>query len=127
VYVIRIKHRGEDSKRIIGQVQLLVEKLDWKVIGDFFDNRIGRLSRIVDCPLIYIGANRNKGKNTLKDRYRELANRHTIMYPLWVLIYYDWDFEFGWQVTDNPQLLEKQLKQKYKELHRGNLPALVKR
>ena len=127
VYVIRVKERGKNPKQIIAQVKLFLEKLNWEMVGDFVTNRMSRLDRIVDCPVIYIGANQKRGKNTLKDRYTELANRHTIMYPLWVLIYYGWDFEFGWRVAENPESLEKQLKQQYQGLHGGNLPSLVKR
>lgn len=127
VYVIRVKGRGEEPKRIIEEVKCLIERLNWELVGSFVTDRIDRLRNIDKCPVIYIGANRNSGENTLKDRYAELANRHTIMYPLWTLIYYSWDLEFGWQTTNNPELLEKQLKRKYKGFHKGKLPALVKK
>jgi hypothetical protein len=127
VYAIRVRQRGENPERMIAQLQLLIKKLNWKTVSDFFSLRISRLSRISDCKVIYIGSNRNKSKNTLKDRYVELSNRHTIMYPLWALVYYGWDLEYGWRVTDNPERLEAQLKQQYQKLHGGHLPALVDR
>jgi hypothetical protein len=127
VYVVRTTRRGADIGQIIAQVQRLLHHLDWEIVEDFVINQMDRLKRITECPVIYIGANQNKGKNTLSDRYSELANRHTIMYPMWALIYHGWDFDFGWQVTSDPEALEGWLKQQYRALHEGKLPALVSR
>jgi len=131
VYVIRIKQRGLTPSKIIREVKLVTSnyfnKLGWSIVEDFFDSRMSRLSRIDDCPLIYIGANRDTGKNTISGRYKEIAYHHTIMYPLWVLIYFDWDFDFGWKVNSKPEGFEEICKQKYRALHDGRLPALVEK
>jgi hypothetical protein len=48
------------------------------------------------------------------------------MYPLWALIYYGWDLEFGWFVENqDPESLENSLKHEYQIDHSGTLPALV--
>jgi len=39
-------------------------------------------------------------------RYRDLARRHTALYPRWVLLYFGWELEYGWKVSDEPKELE---------------------
>jgi hypothetical protein len=127
LYVIRVKQKGLAPSKIIREVKLVTNKLGWSIVEDFVDSRMSHLSRIDNCPLIYIGANRDKGENTISDRYKEIANRHTIMHPLWALIYFDWDFDFGWKVNSKPESFEKLYKQKYRALHGGRPPALVEK
>jgi len=75
---------------------------------------------------IYCSAGTQKhSKNTLKGRYREFSLRHTTMYPIWALLYFNWDLEFGWRETEDPGRVESQLKQQYKERHGNRLPAIV--
>lgn len=48
------------------------------------------------------------------------------MYPIWALLYFNWELEFEWKVANNPENVESQLKKEYKKRH-NKLPALVKR
>jgi len=130
VYVVRIKARGAPTEKIIGDSARLVNDLKWANVGKYVMGRINRLVRISECPIIYIGSAGTKSgsKNTLQGRYQEFYTRHTAMYPLWALIYYEWNLEFGWLVeTHNPGSLEKSLKQVYRSDHSGAMPALVEK
>jgi hypothetical protein len=100
------------------------------VAGRFLCSRFDRLSKIGDCPTIYIGsAGTYAGsKNTLKGRYLELATRHTAKYPIWALLSSGWELQYGWMVVDeNPGTAEEALKGQYRKAHAGELPALVSR
>ena len=127
VYVIRIKQKGRVVNEIVERVKKLVRNLDWKLVEKYIFNRITRLEKINQCPIIYIGSagTQKDSENTLRRRYEEFSGRHTAMYPIWVLLYFDWDLEFGWKETDDSRDVESQLKQKYKERHNNKLPALV--
>jgi len=128
VYVIRIKKEGSSVIEIIEQIKQCIQNLNWKLVENYIFNRISRLKKIKQCPIIYVGsAGTHKGsKNTLKGRYEEFSRRHTAMYPIWVLLYFSWELEFGWkEEEDDPGRVESQLKQKYTERHKDKLPALV--
>ena len=88
----------------------IIKKLNWKLIGDLLFNRINRLRKINNCQIIYIGRSKN-----LKRRYREFTGSHTIMYCVWMLLYFGWDLEYGWLVSEKPTVLEKELLEKYKQ------------
>jgi len=49
------------------------------------------------------------------------------MYPLWALLYFGWELEYGWVEDEKPAELEETLKRRYRQVHRGKLPALVDR
>jgi len=130
VYVIKIKNKNNVSPNtMVNKTHALISKLGWRLVQDFIMDRVNRLKNIEDCPIIYIGsAGFQRGsRNTLIGRYTEFSGRHTIMYPIWVLLYFGWKLEFGWKVCDDPKLEEDQLKKQYKKLHSGKLPALVSR
>ena len=113
---------------IVKHVKPIVKQLKWKMVEKHILNRINRLKKIKQCPIIYIGSAgyRENSKNTLKNRYRELSERHTAMYPIWALLYFGWDLEFGWKEESNPKDAECQLKREYKNKH-GDKSALVER
>jgi hypothetical protein len=46
---------------------------------------------------------------------------------LWVARSLGWTLELGWKEAEMPDIAEKELKRRYKELHGGKLPALVQR
>ena len=129
VYVIRFKKKGNSVKEIVEQVKQLVQNLNWKFVENYILNRIGRLNKINKCSTIYIGSagTHKNSKNTVKGRYKEFTRRHTAMYPILALLYFGWELEFGWSEEDDPLKVESQLKQKYKERHDNELPALVKK
>ena len=129
VYVIRVKQRGEPVAEILQQVGKVIQHLDWPIVGKKMLNRIKRLEEIGSCPVIYIGSagTLQGSKYTLKGRYHDFAGRHTAMYPLWALLYFGWDLEYGWVEEENSPGLEESLKHRYRESHRGKLPALVYR
>ena len=130
VYVIRIHRRGTPAEEVHDKAIALAESIGWDVAGRFLCSRFDRLSKIGDCPTIYIGsAGTYAGsKNTLKGRYLELATRHTAKYPIWALLSSGWELQYGWMIVDeNPGDVEAALKERYQETHGGNLPALVNR
>lgn len=128
IYVIRIKKEGSSINEIINQIDIILKRLNWNLVADHIDNRIQRLKKINfnKCPIIYIGSAGSKGRggNTLRKRLDEFKNRHTIMYPIWTLIYFGWKIEYGCYISDEPSEEEENLKQSYTEIHRS-LPALV--
>ncbi|MBI3615252.1 MAG: hypothetical protein HY211_01920 [Candidatus Omnitrophica bacterium] len=91
--------------------------------------RVERIKRIGGCPIIYIGraGRQNNGKHTLAKRYRNFFGSHTAMFPIWALLYSGWELEYGWLEKENPEFIEAELKQKYRNSHQGRLPALVKK
>lgn len=99
------------------------------MVQDYLLNRIHRIHDITDCPVIYIGsAGTNvNSKHTLSGRYQDLKKRHTAQYPIWALLYFGWELQYGWKISDTPALIESHLKEEYKERHGGKLPALVSR
>jgi hypothetical protein len=130
VYVIRIHRRGTPVEEVHDKAIALAESIGWDVAGRFLCSRFDRLSKIGDCPTIYIGsAGTYAGsKNTLKGRYLELATRHTAKYPIWALLSSGWELQYGWMVVDeNPGTAEEALKGQYRKAHAGELPALVSR
>jgi hypothetical protein len=129
VYVIKVSGRGEVSPEfMIVQTEKLISRIGWNLVTKFIINRVKRLDKIGSCPIIYMGSagGRRRSKNTLKDRYEEFPNRHTAMYPLWVLLYFGWELELGWKTCLNPLQEEDELKRKYRDMH-NELPALVGR
>jgi len=119
VYAIRIKSRNEKTPQImIEKTRQLVLHNRWKSVEGYIMNRVGRLKKITDCPIIYIGSAGTQAgsKNTIRGRHKEFCSRHTAMYPIWVLIYFGWELEFGWKaVAQNPKHGEEELKGKYKK------------
>ena len=130
VYVLRIKTRTEETPRsIVRKVGQLASDIGWKLVEDYVMSRMKRLEEIGLCPIIYIGSagTQRTSKNTLKHRYEELSNRHTVMYPVWALLYSGWKLEYGWKSCDDPSAEEKMYKKKYRALHGNQNPALVKK
>ncbi len=129
IYIIRVKESGHSIEEIVEPVKQIVKDLKWKMVEKYILDRINRIKGIDQCPTIYIGSAGygENSKNTLKNRYKELSGRHTAMYPIWALLYFGWDLEFGWKEESNPKNAEFQLKQEYKKRHEDKLPALVKR
>ncbi len=129
VYIIRVKNKGENKTTIIEKVQTLVTSINWDLVNTHVMSRVKRLGRIGQCPVIYIGSagTQPKSKNTLKNRYKELSNRHTAMYPIWALLYFGWKLEYGWKVCEDSKGEEVTLKKAYQQIHQGKLPAIVER
>ena len=128
VYVVRIKNKSESlPEAMVSEAKQLITKVGWKMLEKKMVSRIERLKRISQCPVIYIGgAGTQPGsRNTLKGRYSEFSGRHTAMYPVWILLYFGWELEFGWKVTNEPGNEEAELKKQYRKIHQGKLPALV--
>ncbi len=129
VYVIRVRREGEPIEDILLEVGRVIERLAWPAVGEKMLDRVGRLRRVGECPVVYIGsAGAQRGsRNTLRGRYKEFGGRHTAMFPLWVLVYFGWDLEYGWLEEEEPARVEAELKERYREIHGGRLPALVNR
>jgi len=128
VYVVRIRKRSERlPEAMISEAKQLMARVGWKMLEKKVMSRIKRLRGISQCPVIYIGgAGTQPGsRNTLKGRYSEFSGRHTAMYPVWILLYFGWELEFGWKITNEPANEEVELKRKYRKIHQGKLPALV--
>lgn len=129
VYFIRYTARGLDPDAMIHTVDGIIERIDWHVVTGKAGNRLERLRKINDCPVLYIGGAgvSPRSRNTLKHRYSEFSGRHTAMYPIWTLLYFGWELEFGWQAGEDSGQMEAEWKQRYRDLHGGVLPALVAR
>jgi hypothetical protein len=130
VYIVKVKSRSEVSPDVmIKKARQLLSGIGWNLVTEFIMGRVERLSKIGNCPIIYIGSagGQRGSQNTLRGRYREFSLRHTAMYPIWVLLYFNWKLEFGWKKSVNPKREENKLKIKYRKLHNGKLPALVER
>lgn len=128
VYVIRIRSKSESTpEMMVEKTRQLVSRLGWGLVEKHIIDRVERIGRIGHCPIIYIGSagTRPGSRNTLKGRYKEFLGRHTAMYPIWVLLYFDWKLEFGWTECDEPGREEDMLKRAYLKIHQGRLPALV--
>jgi hypothetical protein len=106
-----------------------VSTLAWPKVGNKVLSRVKRLEKIDRCPTIYIGSagTRAKSKHTLQGRYEDFAGRHTAMYPLWALLYFGWELEYGWRIEAHPEIAEAQMKETFRHYHQGQLPALVQR
>jgi hypothetical protein len=127
VYVIRVSQRGKSFQET---VEKLKEYIQWKLVVKYVFGRLDRLKSIDDnCNIIYIGSagTYKNSNNTLLGRYNEFASRHTIQFPIWLLLAIGWELQFGWFETDSPKELEEKLKRIYKQDHQDKLPALVKR
>jgi hypothetical protein len=129
VYIIRVKQQGTPVIEMMQQAEAIVRQLQWPMVERKMLNRLHRLHQISECPLIYIGSagTRTESRNTLRGRYEEFAGRHTIMFPLWALLYFGWNLEYGWKIEDTPNTAEAELKRGYQAQHSGKLPALVQR
>ncbi|MEZ4644358.1 MAG: hypothetical protein R3E31_16780 [Chloroflexota bacterium] len=130
VYVIRIKSRGLPPPEIVVSADQTIAKLQWPMLKKSIFGRVERIKNIGECPLIYIGSAgaHKQSKRTLWDRYIDFSRGHTAMYPLWALLYFGWELEYGWRIeTESPASLEEDLKQMYKQTHNDSLPALVSR
>ena len=128
IYLIRIKERGKDVRKIMRSASQIVKKLKWERVEKQINERIERLGKINECQVIYIGAAgiRKENKSNLKKRYENFSKLHTIMFPIWALVYFGWKLEFGWKETNKPEEAEEDLKQRYRDYHNNKLPALVK-
>jgi hypothetical protein len=129
VYVIRVRKPGMPPDEIIRNLRPHILHLGWKMAGKYLLDRIGRIEKIGDCPIIYIGsAGTNPGsRHTLAGQYRGLVNRHAIQFSIWALLYFGWELDFGWKAGENPKELEKDLKERYETRQRRIPPALVVR
>ena len=128
-YVIRIVRRGEPTDRIVPQCRAIVDGIGWSIVDRYVIRRVNRLNQITDCPLIYIGraGKSEDSQNTLWGRYGQLAHTHTVMFPVWALLFFGWELEYGWIEHPNPEDAEESLKERYRSRHDGRLPALVER
>jgi hypothetical protein len=129
LYVIRVKQQGMPVRSIVQQAAAVIQQLQWSIVEAKMLNRIDRLTNIGECTILYIGSagTRTESRNTLRGRYEEFAGRHTIMFPLWALLYFGWSLEYGWKIEDTANVAEAQLKHMYQTHHNGKLPALVNR
>jgi hypothetical protein len=129
VYIIRVKHIGTPPQKVVEQVKQVILALNWPLVGEKMLDRVKRIERVNQCPVIYIGAagSQSSSKYTLHGRYKDFAGRHTAMYPLWALLYFGWELEYGWIEDESPATAESKLKERYKQEHGGSLPAFVYR
>ena len=129
VYVIRVATVGRPVDEIKVQVEQIIGVLDWPMVGNKVLGRVSRLDRIDQCSTIYIGSagTRQQSRHTLHGRYKDFAGRHTAMYPLWALLCFGWELEYGWRIEARPEIAEAHLKAAFKHKHQGKLPALVQR
>jgi hypothetical protein len=129
VYVIQVRKPGMPPDEIMKSLESHPEQLKGEKVPKDLLTRIGRIQNIGDCPILFIGSSgvRSGSRPTLKTRYRDLTQRHAARYPIWALLHFGWELDFGWKATDRPKELEAELKEKYLNRGRRALPALVVR
>ena len=130
IYLISILKRGENADLVYDKLKIIIDQLKWNMVEIFMNDRVKRICKINDCSIIYIGAaggQHKDSKNNLIGRYFGFKDSHTIMMPLWALIYFGWELNYHFIAIDNPQILEEKLLQGFKEVHAGALPALNKK
>ena len=123
VYAIRIRKRGKPIERLIPRACKFVGAVEWPTFENHVVNRLERLKKITECPVIYIGA----APTSLQSRYMDLCGRrHTAFYAIIALLFVGWELYFRWKEDREPLHRERQLKKKYSSIH-ANLPAIVRR
>jgi hypothetical protein len=129
VYVIRVRKPGMPPDEIMERLVPRISRFGWKMTEEYLLDRLGRIRNIGVCPILYIGsAGTNRAsRHTLAGRYRDLTRRHTAQFPIWTLLYFDWELDFGWKATEDPREVEAELKERYLNRGRQSLPALVVR
>ena len=129
VYVIRISRPGAPIPDVFRASKAAIERLRWPMVEKHAVSRLDRVARIADCPILDIGSagTAESSKHTLKGRYEDFGGRHTIMFPLWSLLFHEWELEYGWVADSAAAQLEIRLKSRYRDIHEGKLPALVSR
>jgi hypothetical protein len=129
VYVIQVRKAGIPANELIKKLIPHLSRLRWKMAQDHLLDRISRILNIADCPILYIGSagTNPTSKGTLAGRYRDLTRNHPAQLPLLALLYFGWELDFGWKVTDNPRELEAELKNKYQTRGHQKIPALAMR
>ncbi|MHA1594593.1 MAG: DUF7664 domain-containing protein [Candidatus Baldrarchaeia archaeon] len=123
VYVIRIIKKGEETEKAKHKLEDVISKTNWKELISYVNSRLNRITRIENCPVIYIGST-----SDIRTRYRDLAGiRHTAFFPILALLLCGWELDYGFKTVPSKKdakHLEDELKRKYEDLH-GMLPALV--
>ena len=108
---------------IVNDFMEIIHRTGWRELSSYVSRRLRRLSRVSECPVIYIGST-----NNLRVRFRDLAGvRHTVFFPITALLLGGWRLDYGFVVTQSSRAamsLEDGLKNGYKRI-RGALPALV--
>jgi len=129
VYCIKIQKRGTSTDEIEKNIGSYISNLHWEMVQEYLLDRVHRIHNISECPIIYIGSagTNAMSKHTLAGRYQDFKKRHTVQYPIWALLYFGWELQYGWKISDNPAETESQLKEQYRTRHNGKLPALVSR
>ncbi len=123
VYVVRVIERGVDPAEARERLLNVISETNWVELLSFVKDRLMRLNRIGDCPVIYIGSSSN-----IRVRFKDLAGlRHTAFFPVLTLLLGTWRLDYGFKTTgsrDEALRLEEWLKMKYAAIH-GGPPALV--
>ncbi len=123
VYIIRVIEKGEDLINAKLKLKEIVLQSGWDELIRYVTNRLTRLFRIRNCPLIYIGSTGN-----IRSRFKDLAGRrHTAFFPILALLLSGWKLDYGFRIVASKNAaehLEEELKKKYQRIH-GFLPAFV--
>ncbi len=122
VYAIRVKQMGIPVDEITNRAFRLLDEIGWDFLTKRVQNRLNRLNRIANCPIIYIGA----APTSFRSRFQDFRGRHVAMYPTWALLWGGWKLEYGWLQNDLPEETERLVKGNYFRVH-NCLPALVER
>jgi hypothetical protein len=80
VYVIRVRKPGMPPDEIIRNPEPHLSRLGWEMAERYLLDRIRRIRKIGECPVIYLGSagTNPESRHTPAGRYRDLVNRHTI-------------------------------------------------
>jgi hypothetical protein len=122
------RYKNEESLLTrLKKIGFHISNLHWEMVQEYLLDRIHRIHNISECLFIYIGSAGTNAisKHTLAGRYQDFKKRHTVQYPIWALLYFGWELQYGWKMFENPAETESQLKEQYRARHQGKLPALV--
>jgi len=114
--VIKFNKKGRSIESTILESQDFFSRSGWASANNFIFNRISRISKISDYPILYVGSAPSK-RTGLRGRYKDLSTRrHTVFYSILALLVADWELEYGWKRSKSPEKLEKELIHEYKKL-----------
>ncbi len=128
VFVIKVQKRGTDECEISNELTGEICEIKWKAMQHAFSHRLDQIVHMSNCPILYIGhAGTNpESRQTLADKYRELAYCHPTHFYVWALLKYNWKLDFGWMVCDYPKKYAAELKTEFVK-HHGQMPLMIER
>ncbi len=101
VYVIRVIEKRDEPINARRNLEEIILRSSWDELIQYVSNRLARLLRIGDCPLLYIGST-----DSIKSRFKDLAGvRHTAFFPILALLLSNWRLDYGFKTVSTKEEL----------------------